>query len=170
MDLNGMLTDMLKDKAINAIADKTGLDSDSAKSMTAKALPLLLSALKKNSEDPEKWESLEKAVSWNDGSILNNLWDVDLKDWSKILWHIFWDKKADVEKEIWNSNILSALAPMVMGALWKANSDSGSKTSDLLSNDWAVMKMANSFLDKDWDGDIKDDLLWMAMWFLKGKK
>jgi hypothetical protein len=94
---------------------------------------------------------------------LDNLGNIDLKDWGKILGHIFWDKKAEAEKEAGDSSILAALAPMVMWALWKANSQTGKKSSDLLSEDWMLMWFAKKFLDKDWDGSITDDLMWMAM-------
>lgn len=168
MDLNNMMTEMLKGKAIDTISEKVGLDSSSSKSMVAKALPMLLWALKNNSNDPEKKESLEKAVEWNDWSILDNLSSLDLKEGNKILWHIFWDKKEEIENEVWDKNILSALAPLVMWTLWKANSASWESANSLLSADW-LMDMATSFLDKDWDGDVKDDLLSMIMWFFKKK-
>lgn len=169
MDLSSLMTDMLKEKAIDAIAWKTGLDTTSAKSMAAKALPMIMKQLQKNSKDSTKSESLEKAVEWNDGSILDNLDNIDLKDWSKILWHIFGDDKEKIAEEVWNKWVMEALAPLVMWTLWKANSDSWDKASSLLASDWIIMKMATSFLDKDWDGDIKDDLMWMAMNFIKGK-
>jgi hypothetical protein len=65
--------------------------------------------------------------------------------------------------------VLSALAPIVMWALWKANSETWKKAWDLLSSDWIIMKMATSFLDKDWDWSITDDLFDMAMNFVKWK-
>jgi hypothetical protein len=95
--------------------------------------------------------------------LYTNLSNIDLKDGSKILWHIFWNKKEEVEKEIWNTDILSALAPIVMWFLWKANSNTGSSANSLLSWDSDIMKIAGSFLDKNWDWNVKDDLLWMAM-------
>ena len=163
MDLGSMMTDLLKDQAIKAISKKTGLDMGSSKSMAAKALPMLLWALKNNASNDSKKESLEKAVKNNDGSILENLDNLDLKDGSKILGHIFGDKKEEAEKEVWDKSVLAALAPIVMGALWKANSDSGSSAWDLLKGDSVIMKMATWFLDKDWDGSITDDLMAMAM-------
>lgn len=163
MDLSSMMTDLLKDQAMEAISKKTGLDLDTSKGLAAKALPMLLWALKNNANNPEKQAGLEKAVEKNDGSILDNLDNIDLEDWKKILWHVFWDKKEEVEKEVWNSSILAALAPMVMWALWKANSGTWKKASDLLSDDWMLMWFAKKFLDKDWDWSITDDLMWMAM-------
>lgn len=163
MDLGWMMNDLLKDQAIKAISSKTWINSDSAKSIADKALPMLLWALKNNASNPEKKDSLEKAVVKNDGSILDNLDNIDLEDGSKILGHIFGDKKEQIEKEVWNKSVLAALAPIVMWALWKANSETGSSVWDLISWDSTIMKMATSFLDKDWDGSFADDLMWMAM-------
>ena len=164
------MTDVLKDQAIEAISKKTWVDSSSTKNIAKKALPILLWALKNNSKDASKKESLEKAVEKNDGSILANLDSIDLKDWAKILVHVFWDKKEDVEKEVWDKSVLAALAPIVMWALWKANSNSGKKASDLLDSDSLVWWIMTAILDKDKDWDIKDDLIWMAMNFISWKK
>ncbi len=169
MDLNNMMTGLLKDQAIKVIAQKTGLDFDTSKKIASKALPTLLKTLKDNANNPEKKESLEKAVEKNDGSILDNLENIDLEDGKKILWHIFWDKKEEVEKEVWNKWVLEALAPIVMWVLWKANSATWKKASDLLSEDGIIMSLAKSFLDKDNDWEIMDDLMWMAMNFINWK-
>ncbi|PID87641.1 hypothetical protein CSB07_00465 [Candidatus Gracilibacteria bacterium] len=168
MDLSNIMSEMLKDKIIDKISEKSGTDINSSKKMVAKALPLILGALKDNSNDPEKKESLEKAVKKNDGSVIDNLGLLDLEDGNKILGHIFGDKKENVEKEVGDKKILSALASLVMGALGKANSSSGDSASSLLSSP-GLMNIATSFLDKDGDGDIKDDLLGMAMGFFKKK-
>gem|GEM_PF-5255005 len=67
MDLNSIMTDMLKDQAIKAISKKTGLDQKTASAMAAKALPMILGQLKDNASDPAKASGLEKAVAGNDG-------------------------------------------------------------------------------------------------------
>jgi hypothetical protein len=159
---------MLQDQAVQAISKKTGLDKDAASAMAAKALPMLLAQLKDNASDPAKAEGLEKAVANNDGSLLKNLDGIDLQDGEKILGHIFGGKQANAEKQAGSSEGLAALAPIVMAALGKANSDTGETAGSMLSNDM-VMKLAGSFLDKDGDGDIKDDLMSMGMAFLKKK-
>jgi len=169
MDLNSMMTDMLKDQAVKAISKKTGLDEKTASSMAAKALPMILAQLKNNASDPAKAEGLEKAVANNDGSLLDNLDNIDLKDGSKILNHVFGTKKADVEKQVGSSEGLAALAPVVMAALGRANSDSGESAGSLLSNP-AVMGIAAKFLDQDGDGDLdKSDFMKLGMNFLKKK-
>ncbi|MDC0506146.1 DUF937 domain-containing protein [Candidatus Gracilibacteria bacterium] len=169
MDLSSMMTDMLKDQAIKAISKKTGMDAEAASAMAAKALPMLLDQLKNNAADPAKAEGLEKAVSGNDGSLLDNLDGINLQDGSKILGHIFGGAQADAEKKAGSSEGLAALAPIVMAALGKANSDSGETAGSLLSNP-AVMSMAGKFLDQDGDGDFdKSDMISAGMNFLKKK-
>jgi len=163
------MTDMLKDKAIAAISQKTGLDTSSASSMVSKALPLLMNQLKDNASDPAKAESLEAAVAGNDGSLLDNLDGIDLTDGSKILGHIFGNNQADAEATAGSSEGLAALAPLVMASLGKANTDSGESASSLLSNS-AVQSIAAKFLDKDGDGDVdKSDLLSAGADFVKKK-
>ena len=169
MDLNSMLTDMLKQKAVSAIAAKTGLDEKTASSLTAKALPLLLGQLQNNANDETKSAGLEQAVADNDGSLLDNLDNIDLADGAKILGHVFGDSQADIEKKVGSSDGLAALAPVVMAALGKANSDTGSSVSNLLSNDM-VQSMAGKFLDQDGDGDFdKSDMISAGMNFVKKK-
>jgi len=167
MDINWMLGELLKDQAIKTISKKTGLDETSAKSLAWKALPLLLGALKKNASDPEKKLSLEKAVEKHTWEVLSNPDKIDLKEWSKILSHIFWDSKKEVEQKVWNKSVLETLAPMIMGALWEANTKTWKSAWDLLSDDWLIMWLAKSFLDKDHDWSIMDDMFGMAMSFMK---
>jgi len=167
MDINGVLWDLIKDQAIKAIAKKTGLDESSAKSMASKALPLILWALKNNAEDPKKAEGLEKAVEKHTGEVLSNPDKIDLKEWDKILTHIFAEEKVEVEKKVWNKWVLEALAPLVMWALWEVNTKTWKGAKDLLSDDWIVMWIAKTFLDKDKDGSIMDDVFDMAMGFMK---
>jgi len=169
MDINWMLGSLIKDQAIKAIAKKTGLDENSAKDMAAKALPMLLGALKNNAIDPKKAEGLEKAVEQHTGEVLSNPDKIDLGEWAKILGHIFGDSKKEVEEKVGNKSVLEALAPMVMWALWQANTETWKGAKDLLSDDWVVMGLAKAFLDKDKDWSIMDDVMWMAMGFMKWK-
>jgi len=169
MDINGMLGSLIKDQAIKAIAKKTGLDEGSAKTMAAKAMPLILGALKNNAEDPKKAEWLEKAVEQHTGEVLSNPDKIDLGEWAKILGHIFGDSKKEVEEKVGDKSVLEALAPMVMWALWEANTKTWKGAKELLSDDSVIMWLAKSFLDKDKDWSIMDDMFDMAIGFMKGK-
>ncbi len=162
--IGGMISDGLVDK----ISQKTWVDAGSTQKMVTQALPMILNQLKNNAADSKVSADLESAVEGNDGSILDNLDTIDLKDGSKILQHIFWGDLSEVTEKIWNKDVLAALAPVVMWVLWKANSDLWQSALSLLS--WGnINDIATSFIDKDGDGDVKDDLMSMGMNFLKKK-
>ncbi len=167
MEINDIIWSLIKDQALKAISKKTWLDDNSTKSIVEKALPILLWALKNNSENPEKKQWLEKAVEKHTWEVLSNPDKIDLSEWSKILGHIFWENKEEIEKKVWDKSVLEALAPMVMWALWEANTKTWKSASELLSDDGLIMWIAKSFLDKDKDWSIMDDMLWMAMSFIK---
>lgn len=171
MSVSNLLQDVLKQKAIEAISQKTWLDQNSSKKMAQIALPKLLEWLQNNAKDPSKAKELENAIAKDhDWSIFEHLENLDLKDWQKIVSHIFGKDKSKIEKEVWNSDVLSAIAPMVLGALWKQKQKTWVSVSENLSQDSLFMQMSKKFLDKDGDGDIKDDLFGMAMNYIKGKK
>jgi len=167
MDINWILGDLLKDQAIKIISEKTGLDKEKTKEIAWKALPLLLWALKNNVSDPKKSVWLEKAVEKHTGEVLSNPEKLDLNEWAKILWHVFWESKKEVEEKVGDKSVLEALAPLVMWALWEANSKTWKTAKELLSDDGIVMWIAKTFLDKDKDWSIIDDVFDMAIWFMK---
>ncbi len=167
MDLNEILWEIIKNDALKAISKKAWLDEKSTKNIASKALPMLLWALKKNASDPKKSIWLEKAVEKHTWKILSNPNKIDLWEWAKILEHIFGNSKNEVEKKVWNKSVLEALAPMVMWALWKANTKTWKNAKDLLSDDSMIMWIAKSFLDKNKDWNIMDDIFGMAMKFIK---
>ncbi len=164
MNLNWVIDTLFDEKTIDSISKKAWLDSKTSKKLTETALPILLWKLKKNADNPKKAKSLDKAIKKNDGSILDNLDNLDLEDGGKIIGHIFGNKVDKVKSKVWHPSILEIIAPIIMWILWKANSDTGLDAKNLLSSEWIVWKLATSFFDKDWDGDIKDDLIWMVIW------
>ncbi len=178
MDLTSVLWDILKNpKTIETISKKTWLSGDNTKQAIAKALPSILEQLEKNTQDKTKLEWLKKAIetkhSWD---VLENIWEkLDLSDWTKIISHIFWNNLSSIEKKVWNKEILSALGPIVMWALWKT---SKAKWWDISSIIWVLTwssKNSNilvAFLDKNWDWKIQDDLIrifinWIKKFFVK---
>ncbi len=171
MSVNDILQDVLKKNVLETISQKTWLDTETSKKMSQIALPKMLEALQNNAKDPKKAEALENAISKDhDWSIFDNLQNLDLTDWQKIVSHIFGDNKSKIEKEVGNSDVLSAIAPMLLWALWKQKQKTWISASKNLSQDSLFMQMSKKFLDKDWDWDIKNDLFWMAMNYIKGKK
>ena len=180
MDFNKILESVLKDpKTLEVISNKVGLASGDTKWEISKALPILLGQLEKNSKDSSKLELMKNALGKkHDWNILNNLSDwIDLKDWWKIIGHIFGRDSANIERKLWNWNVLKALWPIVMGALWKSVNAKWWEIWDIAWMLSASSKSSNiliSFLDKDGDWDIKDDLFkmfinWLKKKFLGGK-
>ena len=69
-----LLLQQLSGGAISQIGQKIGADQQTTNSALSVALPLLVSALAKNSSQPDGAQSLHKALSNDhDGSILDNL-------------------------------------------------------------------------------------------------
>jgi hypothetical protein len=137
-----------------------------------KALPLILEWLEENTKDLSKLEALKKAIdkkhSWD---ILEKVWNIDLEDWWKIISHIFWSKKTDIEKKVGNSNVLKALWPIVMGALWKSAKEKWWNLEAIiwvLSWSWKKSSwILVAIFDKDGDWDYKDDLFKMLLNWIK---
>ncbi len=175
MEINDILGEVLKNpKSLEVLSKKTWLSTNDTKSSIAKALPMILSQLEKNASDStQKWllaQAIEKKHSWE---ILDNLEKLDLNDWDKIISHLFWWEKSKIEKKVWNSSVLKALWPIVLGALWKKAKLSNSWVWNILwTLSWSS-KWVNSilvwFLDKNGDWDIKDDLFRMVLNWIKRK-
>ncbi len=181
MDLAKMLTDAMTDKVVWEISSKMWMSWDSAKSAIEWALPMLLGGLSKNADTPEWVSSLNGALGKHSWGVMDMIWDLagnpDSWEGAGILKHILWWSEENVAqavaKKAWiNSSqagwLLKVLAPMVMGKLWEAKSW-GLDVGSLLQKDTMAKWLLNSFLDKDGDGDIKDDLLSMWMNFAKKK-
>ncbi len=174
MDFSQILEGILKDpKTLETISKKTWLSWGDVKWEITKALPVLLWQLEENSKDSSKLEELKKAIEKkHSGDILKKISDIDLDDGAKIIGHIFGKGSAKTESKLGSWNVLKALWPIVMGALWKSVNAKWWWVESIL---WALSgssKTSNilvSFLDKDWDGDIKDDLFKMLINWLKKK-
>ncbi len=182
MDLTALLVDQLKGQAINQIAKKVwGGDSVMTSQLMAKALPMIMGQLEKNSQDPAQAEALDAALAKHDGSVLDNVEWADLDDGNKILSHIFGNKQEAVDqiaKETGASpeqsaGVMSMLAPLVMGAMWKEKKSAGLSASGITSMlAWSSKSsnMMGMFLDQDGDGDFdKKDAMKFGMNYLKKK-
>ena len=176
MDFSNMLMQQLKGKAIEQITGKIGGDSAATKMIAAKALPMILWQLSKNTETPEGAESLNNALNSHLGES-----NIDTNDGMKILGHMFGNKDeaiAEVASATWQSPeqtawVMSGLSSMVMEKLWdQKKAASGFGTGDLTKMLSGTGKDANMFalLDQDWDGDFdKSDAVKFGMWMLKKK-
>lgn len=182
------LTSSLGEKFISQASTSLGGDTTKTKGLVNMALPLLLGALKKNTQADGGAGVLAAIEKKHDGGILENFSDLvahpESGQGSGILKHLFGGNQANAEKllasqagvsEKESGGILKMLAPMVMGALGKNSAqaggfDLGSLTS--LISDGATesdkksslsSSLLTSFLDKDGDGSIIDDVAEMAM-------
>jgi hypothetical protein len=175
-----MITQQLGPSMVDQMVAKVGGDNDGVKRAAAMAVPMIMAALKRNSNSRSGAESLAKALDkgHNDGGIMGNLGSLlggsSMQNGGKILGHVFGGKQDNMAQQLGKAtglggkgagDLMSMLAPMVMGALGKAKAQSGSGVSglqDLLRNETQSiqkrqpkqMGMIEGLLDSDGDGDV----------------
>ncbi len=189
--MDKILKTLLTNELIGKISDNLGTNSQKTKSAMENILPAILGGLAKNSAKKEKADLLHQVLEKDhDGSILNNVGDllenVEAFKGNKILGHI-WGEKSSLLAEIVgqksglgkekSGKLMEVLAPLVMGALGKETKEKELQSGDLsgllqqtvkkFADNDELKKLVFSFLDKDGDGDIKDDLLDMGKKYLK---
>ena len=146
------------------------------------ALGSLMTGLARNAQSTEGAGALAAALSKDhDGSVLDNLSGVlsapEQGPGAGILGHVFGSKQGAVQSALGQSTgldagsmgkLLTMLAPLVMGALGKKQRQGGLNPSDLggllrqeqetAARQAPDLGMLGSLLDRDGDGDIKDDV------------
>jgi len=152
-----------------------------------------MKGLANNASNKQGAESLSKALSKkHDGGIFDMVDTLISKpeagEGAGILKHILGGKEASIEKFIskesgldtgGSTKVLQILAPMVLGALGKEQQNQNlssdqlsgllSTVSDALAGKSSLSSdLLTSLLDRDGDGDIKDDLMSMAGKFFTG--
>ena len=182
-----MLTSQLQGGGLRQISEQLGADEGATATAVSSALPVLIGALSKNSANQEGAAALLGALKRDhDGSALGDLTglirDPESRGGSGILRHVLGGQQAQVEVGLSQASgldagsagkLLAMLAPLVMGALGKAQRQGGLDISDLsgmLAGERQQAKaalpgaagMLSSFLDADGDGDIKDDVARMG--------
>lgn len=175
--LMDMLTSSLDDNAIATIGQQLGKDSATTKSAIKSALPMLLGALQKSTQQ-DNGEGLAQALSQkHDGRVLDNvvgfLSQDDGKDGAGILRHILGSKQGVAEAALQSAagvdksqaeSLLTRLAPLVLGAVGKAKAGNNTRGSDLTqmlnretqdieARSPGVMSALSGMLDADGDGD-----------------
>ena len=185
--LTEMLTRQLAGGALSQISGKIGADQGTTGKAVAIAIPLLISALARNSSTPSGAQALNQAVAKDhDGSILDNLSgfisNSESANGSGILGHVFGESRGNVETGLAQTTglepsaagrLLETVAPLVMGALGKTQQQQGldadglsaflgSQQQQAQSSSPDVMGMLSSFLDSNKDGSVMDDLSQMA--------
>ena len=182
MSLLDMLQQRLGGDAVNQISKQLGTDPATTQTAIAAALPMLVGALARNAQDPNKAGALANALGRHDGSVLDDvagyLGRGDTGDGNGILGHVLGSRKETVQTGLGQATgldpakagtLLAMLAPLLMGALGKAQREKGLDTGGLAgmlggeqqrAADAApgVMGMLTSLLDRDRDGSVMDDI------------
>jgi hypothetical protein len=183
MSLLEMLQQRLGSQAVDKIGRKIGADSGTTSNAIDAALPLLLTALARNAGSPGQAQSLHTAVSEDhDGTILDDvpryLDRAETCPGAGILRHVLGGNQQSVETGLSRatgldpnqiSQLLTVLAPLVMGALGREQQQRGldpGGLSTLLAGEEqhlnqsapGVMGALRRFLDRNNDGSLVDDV------------
>ena len=187
-------------EAVEKLSQSIGANQTSVNSAIQMALPMILSSLARNANEPQGAQNLNQALEQDhDGSLLDNLsgylgsgaqspQDSRQTNGIGILEHIFGGKESTVAKEVSQktdldmgqvAQLLITLAPIVMGYLGKQkrqeNLDSGGLSNWLGGQREQIEQspqggFLNSILDRDGDGGTMDDLAAMAMNYMSGRR
>jgi hypothetical protein len=183
MALLDMLQQRLGGDAVQQISRQLGTDHGTTETAVQAALPMLVGALARSAQNPTQAGALAQALSRDhDGSILDNvtgyLGQGSTATGDGILGHVLGANRQAAATGLGQvagldpakaSMLLSLLAPLVMGALGKAqrngNLDPGGLAGMLGAEQErataaapGVMGMLSRFLDRDGDGSIIDDI------------
>ncbi len=197
MDLMELLGNTIDGNVINQLSQNIGGSPEQTQQATQGILTTLLGALSNNASTPEGAQNLTNALEKDhDGSILSDIAGFlggnsqanqsSTGNGMGILNHILGDKIGSVTNMISNvsgldgnqtGNLMSQLAPLLMGVLGQSKQQGGLDVSGLASilggtvqnqqQNNPLMQMATKFLDQDGDGSVMDDLLNIGMKFLK---
>jgi len=168
---------------VRKMSQQLGADEGATAKAVQGALPMLMGALAGNASQGSGAESLLGALSRDhDGSILDNLGGFlgsgDTSSGQGILKHVLGAKQPAVQNGLSKmsgldagsaGNLLSMLAPLVMGALGKQQRQGGLDVGGLTSLLGGERKQAEraapgitgmlgKFLDSDGDGSVVDDV------------
>ena len=176
--------------AVGQISDQLGIDEGKAQQAIGMALPVLIGALNRNTEDSGGAEALVGALQRDhDGSILDNLSgavtkEETVQDGLAILGHVFGERQSNVQGSISRATgldqdqvmrIFALLAPIVLGALGqmqrKKNLDAQG-VSKLLQEERTTVEKTGSglvqLLDMDGDGDVSEEIISLGSNLLGG--
>ncbi len=137
--LMASLDELLSQIPIDRVADRLGVDRQTAETAVRAALPTLVGGLGANARDPEGAASLMSALDRHSGSgVLDggvNVDEVDAADGSKIVSNVFGEKKEQVISTLGAVNgaggndliakLLPILAPIVLSYLAKQITGNG---------------------------------------------
>lgn len=148
MDIKQILLDQLAGAASEKLGNRNGLDGSKTNSAVDSALTAILSGLQQEASNKKGARKLDTAVEKDhDGSILDDLAgavgsDSTKLDGAKILEHIFGSKSGKVTDEVAKDSgvsssaagdILTTLAPIVLGQLGKSKKSEGFDAGGLIN-------------------------------------
>jgi len=186
MSMIEILMQQLGGDATRQLGQKVGLDENAASKAIAGALPMVLGGLARNAQQKGGAEALLGALDRDhDGSILDDLGGFLQGGGGQgeaILGHVFGGKRPAVESALGQASgidkgqagqLMAMLAPLVMAALAKQKKSSGLDAGGLAqmlgqerqaapAGAGAAMGMVGKLLDRDGDGDFKDDIAAMG--------
>ena len=190
--LTQIITQQLSGPASRTLAERLGISESTANTAVQVAVPLILSALARNAQEPQGAQSLHQAINEDhNGSIFDNLTgyvsNPQSVNGAGILSHVFGGQRPAIENNLAQATgidqssaggLLETIAPLVMGAIGKTQQQEGldaSGLSNLLNNQQqqaqnnapGAMSILNSILDQNNDGSSMDDLKRMAGGFFK---
>ena len=183
---------------LGQLAQAIGADEGQTQQAVAVALPALLTALNRNTNNEQGAQALAQALEHDhDGSLLDNLGGFltgavtgRSANGSGILGHILGGQQPQVEQGVSHASgldlsqvqrLLPLLAPLLMAALGRQKRQHGldpAGLSGILGQEAQRARQAapagmlgalGGFLDKDGDGDFKDDLMQQAGSAVLGK-
>lgn len=189
-----LIKSSLGQREVEQVSREVGGNQEATQRAIAAAIPLLLSALRKNTKSRSGAESLANALERDhDGGILGNLGSIlgqsrNQSMGEKILGHVLGGRRDNVSTQLGKATglgsadvtkILANLAPVVLGAVGKAKRENNlgvSGLQDLLKQERKTIKKQQpnlSFLEKaldgDGDGDVDlSDVLKQGSGLLKG--
>jgi hypothetical protein len=188
-----MLAQTLGGNTLGQISSQIGADEASTAKAVSAALPILLGARDRNTDQPGGAESLLNALNRDhDGSVLDSIGDLlggaQSGPGGAILGHVLGGKQKSVEAGLSQvsgldsssiAKLLPILAPIVMGMLGRAQRQQGfdaGSLSDFLTGERKRAQSRNpgagdllgNLLDTDNDGQVIDDVVKLGTSLLGG--
>jgi hypothetical protein len=192
-DLMSTLSQALGGNTLGQISQQIGADESSTATAISAALPILLGAMDRNTDQPGGADSLLNALHRDhDGSVLDNiagfLGSAQSGPGDAILGHILGGKKRSVETGLSKASgldmntiakLLPILAPIVMGAIGRMSRQKGMGAQDLsgyLTKERRqveqrapdAMSALGNLLDTNDDGQVIDDVMKIGGSLLSG--
>ncbi len=187
-----LLNSPMGKQLISGVAGQTGQTEGKTSDVLSMAMPILMGAMKRNTNTPEGAQGLFNALSSkHDGSILDDLGGlfgggVDsnvLDDGAGILGHVLGSRQPQVENALSQKSgvdagaiaqILKIAAPILLGYLGKQTRQQHVSSPDAMSgllggllgggkNANKQQSLIESLLDSDGDGSYIDDLAGMVL-------